>query len=117
MGFCDFDEFVTDFNLKDGDGISARQIFIKRRETTPLKMDRIDGYESFTFKNMKLKRTEAMQSSEKRISYSKENCIFTYLRDDEQKEKGVLVICGLEDDGENTLFQGVLTDFAKKTAQ
>ena len=116
MGFGNFDEFVKDFDLKDGDGISARQIFIKQRGSTPLNTDSIEGDVCFTFENMELTRTEIIPSSEKRISYSKENCIFTYLKDDEQKKNGLLVICGLEDE-ENTLFQVVLTDFAKKSTQ
>ena len=116
MGFYNFDEFVKDFDLKDGDGISARQIFIKQIGTTPLNTNSIEGDVCFTFEDMELKTTEAMRHSKKEISYSKKNCIFTYLKDDEQKKNGLLVICGLED-GENTLFQVVLTDFAKKAAQ
>lgn len=116
MGFYNFDEFVKDFDLKDGDGISVKQSFIKRMITKPFEMNMIKGDEFFTFENMTLKRTEIISSSEKRISYSKENCIFTYLRNDEQKKNGLLVICGLEDE-ENTLIQVVMTDFAKKSAQ
>ena len=116
MGFGNFDEFVKDFDLKDGDGISARQIFTKQIGTTPLNTNSTDGDVCFTFEDMTLKTTEIILSFEKRISYSKKNCIFTYLKDDEQKKNGFLVICGLEDE-ENTLFQVVLTDFAKKTAQ
>lgn len=57
MGFSGFDEFVKDFDLKDGDKISARQSFIKRMITKPFEMDRIEGDVCFTFEDMTLKTT------------------------------------------------------------